>query len=45
MYIKTCIKIFFTENLKAGWKKTGLILLDSNKIFSKLFNCEKLILN
>ena len=38
-------KVFFTENLKAGWKKVGLVLLNSDKILSKLPNCEKLILN
>ena len=45
MYIKTHIKTLFTENLKAGWKKIELILLNPNKIFSKLFNCKKSILN
>ena len=45
MYIKICIKNFFIENLKAGWKKIGLILLNFDQIFNKLFNYKKLISN
>ena len=45
MYIKAHIKIFFTENLKARWKKTKLILLNLDKILNKLFNYEKSISN
>ena len=45
MYIRARIKVFSTENLKAGWKRTGLIPLDSDKILSKLPNREESALN
>ena len=38
MYIKTRIKALSTENLKAGWKGTGLIPLNPDKILNKLPN-------
>ena len=45
MYIRARAKAFFIENLKAEWKGAKLILLNSNKILSKLSNREESISN
>ena len=45
MYIKVCVKVLFSENLKARWKGAGLVPLDFDKIFDKLFKCTDLISN
>ena len=45
MYIRVWIKVLSSENLKAGWKKTGLIPLNPDKIFNKLLKRTNLILN
>ena len=45
MYIKVCAKVLSFENLKAEWKGTGLVPLDSNKIFDKLLKRADLTLN
>ena len=37
MYIRVHVKALSSENLKARWKRTGLVLLDFDKIFDKLF--------
>ena len=45
MYIKVRAKALFFENLKARWKKTGLVPLNFDKIFDKLFKCADSTLN
>ena len=45
MYIKIHAKILFSENLKAKWKKIGLVSLNLNKIFDKLLKCANSISN
>ena len=45
MYIKVHAKVLFFENLKTRWKRTGLVPLNFNKIFDKLFKYANLISN